>query len=113
MAQPTAPTPWRVANGGMIVDANGREIVWIAARLNNPSGLDADPNGADPNGWRKIAAKMAAAPELEAAVEALLQDLLSMYASPFMAGVAWGPESGPNNEVVVAARAALAKARQC
>jgi hypothetical protein len=102
-----APTPWRVADGGSIVDANGRPIAYFAGRLHFPSRLTA---GADsPDGWRAIGRKMAAAGELEAALAELLDYTTEILSSPVF--VKWGPDSGPNGEVMQRARAALARAR--
>jgi hypothetical protein len=105
------PTPWRVANGGSIVDANGRPIVYFAGRLHFPASLTAGTDhGAD--GWRAIGSKMAAAGELEAALADLLDYTTEILSGPVFSAVQWGPDSGPNGEVLQRARAALAKARQ-
>ena len=106
----SAPAPHRVANGGSIVDANGRPIVYFASRLYFPTRLAAGAD--DPGAWRAIGSKMAAAGELEAALAELIDYTTEILSSPVFCAVQWGPDSGPNGEVMQRARAALAKARQ-
>jgi hypothetical protein len=103
-----APAPHRVANGGSIVDANGRPVVYFASRLYFPTRLAAGAD--DPDAWRAIGSKMAAACELEAALAELIDYTSDVLSSPVFEK--WGPDSGPNGEVMQRARAALAKARQ-
>jgi hypothetical protein len=101
---PTAPRPWQVVNGGLIVDANGREVAWIAPRLYRPSALDADGDG-----WRGVAAQLAAAPDMKEALAELFDYTVEILTRHLMADVKWGPDSGPNNAVMQAARRALEK----
>jgi hypothetical protein len=108
-AAAAAPAPWRVANGGSIVDANGRPIAYFAGRLHFPTRLTGDAGGAE--AWRAIGGKMAAAGELEAALAELIDYTADILSSPIFCAVQWGPDSGPNGPVLQRARAALGRAR--
>lgn len=94
-----APSPWQVGDAGVILDANGRPIAYLANRLHCPSGLDQDAES-----WRPLANKLAAAPELETKFAELLDWCEEALTRLGAATMLQAP-------VLEAARAALAKAR--
>ena len=99
-----APTPWRVADFGMIVDANGAPIARLAARLNQGD-----------ESWRAIAGTLArgwAAAELERALEDLINYTAEILGSPIMGGSRGDVVGADGLEGLAEARATLAKARQ-
>ena len=93
----TVPPPWRVDDDGMIIDANGKPVAYLAARLNDSGET-----------WRPIGNRLAAAPDLETALSDLVDYVREVLSSPIMqeAGVT---SKGPALE---RAQAALAKARR-
>jgi hypothetical protein len=106
----SAPTPWQTAEGGAIVDANGKPIAILASRIYCPRALAAGPES-----WRPIADRMASAPELEAEIAELadaLAELIDytagMLSGPLLAEAQWGgpPDCAPNGPALQNARAA-------
>ena len=100
-ATATVRTPWRVDDDGLIIDADGQPIAYLAARLNDGS-LDGGET------WRVIGRKLAAAPDLETALADLVDDMREVLSLPLMqeAGVT------PKGPALERALAVLAQARQ-
>jgi len=96
-AEQRVPTPWRVDDNGVLIDARGRPIAHLAGRLNDPGGT-----------WRTIGNTLAAAPDLETALADLVDYVREVLSSPLMqeAGVT------PKGPALERASAALAKVRQ-
>ena len=89
-----APTPWHQNDDGNIEDANGEIVAILAVRLD-----------------RQIGNQIAAAPQLEAALEELIEYIDGMLASPLLVEAGGGAPVDPPEELKTA-REALARARK-
>ena len=96
-AEQRVPTPWRVDDNGVLIDARGRPIAHLAGRLNDPGGT-----------WRTIGNQLAAAPDFETALSDLIDDMRAVLSSPLMQEAGIAPRGLPALE---RALAVLAKAR--
>ncbi len=94
-----APPPWRVSDqgGGRIEDAKGQPVAWIAVRLNLGD-----------ESWRVIANKLAAAAEMEIALERMLALFGKPLSNEYVDG---GANYALAVEVIAEARIAIAHAR--
>lgn len=87
------PAPWNYVGGGVVKDASGRLVAYLAGRLNDPEITD------------RVGCQIAAAPELYEALRVLLADHVNLIRSGDCGS--WDAEE---DGAVIEARAALAKA---